>query len=216
MIGIYIPTYGRPKKLQAVADNIRENTYNPYQLYWGVETSDEATIEAAEATGHPVIFNDRDPKYADALQAIYESTTEPFMFPANDDFLFLKDWDKLPIEMLKADSDIQVLGVHDGNPSTSFSAVQFIRRRYIKDRSGVVDIPDRVFYPYNHNFIDNEMTETAQSRGVWAACSAPCIEHQHPSFTWLGDFATDDTYKKNDKGLADDSETYHSRKHLWS
>jgi len=94
--------------------------------------------------------------------------------------------------------------------------MSFIRRKYIEEQSGVVDMPKRVLYPYNHNFVDNELTETAQHRGAWDKCDAPCILHQHPSFTWLGEVPIDETYINNNKKDAEDNELYHSRKHLWS
>ena len=190
MIGIYIPTFGRPDKLQALADNIKATTRSDYELYWGVEPFDTASIEAGKKTGHPVILNTDEPNYGNALQSIYEATEEPIFFPANDDFLFLDGWDTAPLAMFEKFPDIGVLGVHDGNPKTSFTSVYMVRRSYIQEHSGVIDMPNRVLYPYGHNFSDNELAGTAQKRGMWDRCTEPCIQHQHPSFTWLGEFPT--------------------------
>ncbi len=57
-LAVMIPTYGRPFKLQAVADNLKANTYNDYQLYWGVEPDDRESIIAAKDTGYPVFVNE--------------------------------------------------------------------------------------------------------------------------------------------------------------
>ena len=214
-LGVYIPTFGRPKKLQQVADNIKGNTKSEYKLYWGVESFDKESIKAAKATGAEVIINGGKPCYSDALQTIYEKTDEPIFFWGNDDFYFLKDWDEAPLNMMAENPGIGVLGVHDGNPQTKFASMSFVRRSYIKEHSGVVDMPNRVMYPYNHNYVDDELTETAQMRGSWSSCPAPCIQHQHHSFKWLGDFPHDKTYEKNDKGFAEDTETFHGRRHLW-
>jgi hypothetical protein len=214
-LGIYIPTLGRPHKLQAVADNIKANTKGEFQLYWGVESHDRESILAAKDTGYPVIINEGEPTYSNTVQTIYEQTDEPIFFLGNDDFFFVKDWDVIPLEKFAADDDLHVLGVHDGNPKTSYTSIFFIRRKYIEEQSGVVDIPNRVLYPYNHNFVDNEMTETAKHRGVWGNSEAPCILHQHPSFTWLGEFPVDETYLNNNKKDAEDNELFHSRRHLW-
>lgn len=215
VLGIYIPSYGRPDSIAKVVKNLRETTKYKYKLYWGLEKHDTASIQAAKKLKQTVIYNTGDPKYSDALQAIYEATDEPIFLWGNDDFHFLENWDEKPLEMMQ-DENIGVLGLHDGNPKTGFTAIALVRRKYIEEESGVVDMPNRVLYPYNHNFVDNELTATAQSRGKWAACNAPCIEHQHPSFTWLGDFPTDDTYKKNDSKFIEDAETYNDRIHLWS
>jgi hypothetical protein len=215
MLGIYIPTHKRPESIKRVAKNIEEATKSEYKLYFGLEPYDTEGIKAAEATGHSVMVNKYEPSFSNTIQTIYEQTNEPIFLPANDDFLFLDGWDTAPLKMLEDFPDIMVLGVHDGNPNTSFSAIQIIRRQYIKEQSGVVDMPNRVYYPYNHNFVDTEMTETARARKVWDRCDAPCIEHQHPSFKWLGEFEPDETYQKNDASAGKDSETYHNRKHLW-
>lgn len=214
-LGIYIPTFGRPEKLKALALNIKKATHNPYKIYWGVEVFDKATVKALKNIPGKIIFNNGSPSYSDALQAIYESTKEPIFFWANDDFFFIDGWDIAPLEMLK-DEKIGVLGVSDGNPNTQFTSMALVRRKYIEEQSGVVDMPNRVLYPYHHNYVDNELTETAKKRGVWTFCDKPCILHQHHSFTWLGDFPHDATYAKNDAKINEDAQTYHSRRHLFN
>lgn len=215
MLGIYIPSFGRPDKLKVVADNIKSATRSKYKLYWGLEKFDKESVKAAEAIGGKIIFNTGKPTYSDALQCMYEATKEPIFLWGNDDFHFIDGWDEQPLRMME-DENVGVLGLHDGNPQTRFYSISLIRRKYIKEQSGVIDIPNRVLYPYNHNFVDDELTHTAESRGAWSFCPAPAILHQHPSFTWLGEFPTDETYKKNDSGFIEDFEKYNERIHLWS
>lgn len=217
-LAIYLPTYKRPRVLADVAKNIEENTYSDYVLYFGLEPDDREGILAAKDTGHKVVINEGEQGYSDTIQTIYEQSNEPFFFHANDDFVFLKDWDKAPIEMLEANPDLMVVGCHDGNPKTNFWTISMVRRSYIEDQSGVVDIPNRVFYPYGHNYIDTEFSETAIRRGVWENCAAKCIEHHHPSLVHLYNEPekTDETYQKNLATFGKDSETYNSRRHLWS
>ena len=215
MLGIYIPTFGRANKLQAVADNIKEATKSPYVLYWCIEDHDEDSKRLAPQSGK-VIINHGKPCYSDALQEIYEQTDEEIFLWGNDDFFFLKNWDEQPMKMMEENKGIGVLGIHDGNPHTRFSTISLIRRKYIEEQSGVIDMPNRVLYPYHHNYVDDELTATAKKRDVWAHCPEPAIHHQHHSFKWLGDFPHDATYAKNDKNIALDNETYYSRVHLWS
>lgn len=216
MLGIYCPTYGRAHKLQAVASNIEGATKGPFKLYWGVEPADVASIKAAEATGHNVIINKGDMGYSDTVQTMYEQTTEPIFFCANDDFFFVDGWDVAPRRFLEEYPEVMVVGVHDGNPHTRFYTVFFIRRKYIEEQSGVVDMPNRVFYPYKHNFQDTEFTETAIKRGAWDRLDGPCIEHHHPGLSHVfGERATDETYAKNDKTAGEDAQTYKNRRHLW-
>lgn len=215
-LGVYIPTYGRPNKLQQVADNLKEATQGEWNLYWCCEENDPESINSALKTGAKVIINKRKPTYSDALQEIYEQTDEEIFLWGNDDFHFLKNWNEQPLEIMKNNKGIGVLGLHDGNPYTKYWSISLVRRKYIEEQSGVIDIPNRVLYPYNHNYVDDELTATAIKREVWQKCMAPCIQHQHHSFKWLGDFPHDATYAKNDKKIAEDNETYHSRVHLWT
>lgn len=210
MIDIWLPTYGRPHKLAAVAKNIEETTKNPFTLYFGVEPNDEASLEAAKATGHEVVINKYEPGYSNTIQTLYEASSSPFWFHANDDFEFLPNWDVVPLAMFET-PHIMVVGVKE-QEHTSYSAVCMARRSYIENMSGVLDIPNRVFYPYHHNYVDTEFTETAKVRGAWAYCDAPCILHQHPGI--IGG-EKDATYQKNDATAALDEDTFLSRQHLW-
>jgi hypothetical protein len=120
------------------------------------------------------------------------------------------------IKMLKDDMDAMVIGLSDGNPGTNYWTICMIRRSYIQDRSGVVDMPNRVFFPYNHNFQDTEFTATAIARGVWRKSEGKCIEHHHPGLAqYFGPVEYDKTYHKNDDTVALDHQTYLARRHLW-
>lgn len=209
-VDIWLPTYHRPNKLAAVAKNIEKTTKGSFQLYFGVEPEDIDSLAAARATGHNVVVNYHGSGYAGTIQSLYESSSAPLWIHANDDFEFLLGWDEQPVAMFEA-PHIMVVGVREQEHS-SFSAVCMARRRYIEERSGVIGVPNTVFYPYHHNFVDTEFTETAKARGVWAKCDAPCILHQHPGIIG-GD--KDATYRKNDATAAVDEALFRSREHLW-
>ena len=206
-LGIWLPTYKRPHKVQEVATNIEQTTKTPYKLYFGCEPEDLESIEACRATGHEVIINKYSGGYSNTIQTIYEQTKEPVAFHANDDFLFLNGWDVPAMEYFKKHPEIMMLGAHDGTSHPSYSTIQFVRRKYIEEQSGVVDIPNRVFYPYNHNYQDTEFTRTAVMRGVWAKLENPCIEHRR--------FGHDETYEKNNATFSLDGDIYNGRKHLF-
>lgn len=217
MLDIFIPTYKRPHTLKKVAENIEKNTHYPFTLYFGVEKDDRESILAAKDTGHKVIINPYEPGYANTIQAMYEASDGEFFFHGNDDFVYLPEWDMRPIDLLKESEHLMVVGCHDGNPKTRYYTISMVRRKYIDEMSGVIDMPKRVFYPYNHNFIDTEFSETAIHRGVWDVCTAPCIEHHNPGLADIfGEVEIDETYEKNNKTAGKDSETYYARKHLWS
>lgn len=213
ILAILLPTYKRPHALQRVADNIAATTKNSYTLYFGVEKDDIESYDAALATGNKVVVNKygSEAGYSNTIQSMYEDSMEPILFHANDDFEFLPGWDEVPVSMFETES-VGVVGVPQNEQDHDCSAVCFFRRKYIEERSGVVDMPNRVFYPYHHNYQDTEFTRTARSRGVWAKSEAPCINHLHPGI--IGG-EKDETYKKNDATAGLDEQTFNNRKHLW-
>lgn len=210
-LAIWLPTYHRPHKLAEVAKNIEAVTKNSYTLYFGVEPEDHASYEAAKATGHQVVTNKYEPGFAGTIQSIYEVSPEPIWMHANDDFEFLLNWDENPVAMFDT-PQVQVVGVPQNDADRTYSAVCFARRSYIEEQSGVIDMPNRVFYPYHHNYVDTEFTRTAQSRAVWFSSSVPCVIHRHPGI--IGG-EKDETYKKNDATVEEDKATFDSRQHLW-
>lgn len=210
-IAVFIPTYKRPGDLQRVATNLEQNTWNKYRLYFGVELGDTPSFEAALATGAQVLYNRYEPGYSNTIQSLYEASKEPFIIHANDDFDFHKHWDKVPISMFMR-TGLMVVGLKQTEGDTHGSAISIFRRSYIEERSGVIDMPNRVFYPYNHNYIDTEFTATAQHRGVWAKCEPRVITHMHPGFTGQ---PKDETYLKNEATASLDQQTFDSRRHLW-
>lgn len=211
-IAILLPTYKRPHALAKVAKNIEEATKHSFTLYFGVEKEDKESAKAAKATGHKVIVNKYEPGYSNTIQSIYEVSKEPFMLHANDDFEFTQNWDEVPISMFER-PDLMVVGLRQHESDRHGSAICMWRREYIETQSGVIDMPNRVFYPYNHNYIDTEFTQTAQKRGVWAKCDPLVIHHHHPGFTGK---EKDETYKKNDATVEIDQATFERRRHLWA
>lgn len=211
-LAIFLPTYKRPDSLQKVASNLEKATIEPFTLYFGLEKDDKLGIEAAKATGHEVVINKYAPGYANTIQTIYEKSREPFFIHANDDFLFMPDWPKVPLAMFERE-DLMVVGLRQTEGDQHGSAISMIRRKYIEEQSGVVDMPNRVFYPYHHNYVDTEFTRTAQHRGVWAFCSELVIVHQHPGFVGT---KKDATHLKNDETAEKDKQTFERRLHLFS
>lgn len=209
-IAVFLPTYKRPHALQAVATNLEETTLNSFTLYFGLEKEDSAGIEAAKATGHKVIINKYEPGYSNTIQSMYEKSKEPYFLHANDDFVFNHHWDEVPMSMFTG--NIMVVGLKQTEGDNHGSAISLTKREYIEKQSGVIDMPNRVFYPYNHNYVDTEFTQTAQSRGVWAKCDPQVITHMHPGFTGK---PKDDTHKKNDDTVEIDRQTFERRMHLW-
>lgn len=210
-IDILVPTYKRPDSLQRLADNIHANTKSSFMLWFGVEEDDKASFDAAIKTEANVAVNRYTPGYSNTIQTLYELSQGKFIIHANDDFDFHKDWDVEPLKLFK-DPKIMVVGLKQTEGDVHGSAISIFRRKYIEEMSGVIDMPNRVFYPYHHNYVDTEFTETAQYRKVWVQCEPRVITHMHPGFTGL---PADETYNKNAETSGLDRMTYISRCHLW-
>lgn len=210
-LAIWCPTYKRPHKLPALVRNIEETTLNPFTLYFGVELEDTDSYYAARSTGHEVVVNRYEPGYSNTIQTMYEDSVEPLWIHINDDFEFVPHWDEVPVSMFDRE-DLMVVGLRQREEDQDGSAICMARRSYIKEQSGVIDIPNRVFYTYHHNYIDTEFTQTAQKRGVWAKCDPLVIRHNHPGFNGG---QKDETYLKNDRTAGSDQQTFEGRKHLW-
>ena len=211
-IDILIPTYKRPDDLALVAKSIEDNTKHSFKVWFGLEKDDPEGLQAALATGHNALVNKYDLNYSNTIQTLYEASTAPFILHANDDFEFHKNWDEIPMSMFER-KDLMVVGLRQTEGDNHGSAISLFRRKYIEKMSGCMDIPNRIFYPYNHNFVDTEFTQTAQHRGVWAKCEPLVITHLHPGFTGKN---KDATHRKNDDTVVLDQQTFESRRHLWS
>lgn len=210
MVGVYVPTLGRPHVLQRVVDNIRAATRSPHRIVFVTEPHDTDSYAAAAATGASVMTNQGSPSYSNSLQTAYERDDCPFFIAANDDFDFQPGWDLPALALMHGQT--MVVGLHDGSPQCGFSTISLVDRRYIVEMSGVIDIPNRVMFPYLHNYVDTEFYFTARKRGVFAACPDSVVLHKHPDW---GFAETDDTYRKSQQSLPTDATTFASRTHLW-
>lgn len=211
---IFIPTLGRPDKLQRVADNIHKNTIAPHKIYFIVELGDEGSIRAALALGEAIIINEHEPCYAGAINTAYEKTTEPYFFTGADDLDFHPLW--LETAILFARMGVGVVGTNDLGQipigGERDATHYLVSRQYIDEQSGRIDAPKTVLYPYQHNYTDKEFIEVAKSRGQYRYVPESVVEHLHP--VW-GKGQNDETYKKGVVTSNQDQQLYMQRQHLW-
>lgn len=212
LIGVYVPTLGRPERLQQVADNIHAATSIRHRIIFVVEDHDVASLEAGRLTGERTLVNHDEPSYSNALQTAYEDDDCPYFIGGNDDFDFSVGWDVAAMQVM-SQPGVQVVGIYDGNPSCEYSTISLVDRKYIEEQSGVIDMPGRVNYPYKHNYVDTEFFLTARKRGVFAKAPESIIIHRHPDF---GHGSLDRTYMKSRNSMGQDAETFQSRAHLWA
>lgn len=211
MLDIIIPTFKRPHSLERVSKNAHDNTQCEHTLTFVVEPDDKESIDKITELGENLLISKYPGNHTGAANTGYEETKEPFFIVANDDFNFHPNWD-VPALAKMEDKSIGVVGLNDGK-SQRFTTITLVRRDYIKEHSGVMDIPNTLYYPgYNHNYVDTEFSNTAMKRNMFAICPESIVEHMHWAF---GKAQMDETYDKSNKTASQDAHTYSQRQHLW-
>lgn len=208
-IAVIIPTFHRVKSLEAIARNVHNNTQS-HTLYFVCEPDDQASIDEVNQLNELLILNKQPGTHTGAANTAYYKTSEPFFIIANDDFNFHPGWDVAALA--KMNEGHSVIGLNDGG-SDSFTQITLVRRSYIEEQSGCIDLPNTLYFPgYNHNFVDTEFAQTAMKRGVFAICKESVVEHMHWTY---GKAVKDATYEKSFKTSPVDQRLFESRKHLW-
>ncbi len=217
MIAVYVPTLRRPSRLQPLVDNIRAASTVETNIVFVTEPGDTESHEAALATGCWALRNKfPEASYSNALQTAYESPVgrQPYFIGANDDFDFQPGWDTAALDLIdKHEGFIKVVGINDGNDGCVYTTISLVMRSYIETQSGVIDMPNRVNYPYKHNYVDTEFAATAKKRCVFAPCPESVIIHRHPDWGY-GDL--DPVYLKNKDSSSADGATFSERARLWA
>ncbi len=210
MIGIYIPTIGRPTKLAPLSSNIHEVTKLPHEIFFILEPDDEESKKAVMETKEKYLISEKAGSHTGAANTAYRKLNHPYFIVANDDFWFHSDWDTKSME--KMNDTTHVVGLSDYY-TKRYHTIFLIKRSYIKEQSGVMDKPDTLFHEgYHHNYVDTEFFKVAERRGVFTPCPGSIVEHRHYGFQKS---PFDKIYEKSNLTSALDLEIYNSRKHLW-
>ena len=218
-VAVLIPTLGRAGRVQPLLDNLNATADGDVAAYFVVEREDRATIETVRRTGAGLIFNDGPPTYASCVNTAYRETGEPYLFLGADDIVFVEGWLEEALAGM-ADPRVGVVGTVDPRaPVPDHSAHSLVRRRYILEQSGCVDLRDTVLYPYMHGFTDHELVGVAKSRRAYAYCERSRVEHHHPGWDSLGRVrggsALDATYQKGNRHHRMDTLTFIERSREW-
>lgn len=213
-LGVYIPTLNRPDVLAGVIENLAASAPRKlYALTFVVEPFDEASLEECKRLRADVIVNPYTATYSNAIQAAFEQRPTEFFLNGNDDFDFRPGWAKAVLGHF-TDPKVMAVGVDDGFPPRGIACIHVVRRTYIEEVGGVIDMPPgRVYFPYEHNYIDPEFWATAERRGVTDWAREAQIRHLHaPSLGWYQDA----TYQKGQESAMRDGALFTSRQHLWA
>lgn len=201
-IAIFVPSLNRPHKLERLVNSIRENTKVKHKIYFVISDDESANILDNLGVN---FWRDDGGTWIERNNFLYEQTDEPYIFLASDDLKFTPNWD---IEALKVMEEVDgVVPVNDLHNPNGTSAL--VSRNYIQEMSCSEDTENTLVYPgYNHNYADTELFNVAKKRKRFAYAARSCVEHLHHA---AGKAKFDDTYRKSDLALAEDTLLYKSR-----
>lgn len=214
LVGLLIPTLGRPENIQRVISNVEPSApRNEIEPIFIVERGDTATIEAIEAIQRLYIINERTASYAGAINTGIEKTTHELLFIGSDDLHFHDDW--LP-PLRKLAKQYGLVGTNDRhNPDVlaGIHATHYLITREYANKGTIDDSNVFLHEGYIHNYVDTEAVATAIYRGEYTPCLESHVEHLH----WCWNLnIMDDTYAKGANTVSQDERLFQSRAHLWT
>jgi hypothetical protein len=213
-LAVLVPVLNRPHRVQPLVEGFRRTTPMPHRVLFIADAGDEAEIRAVqECAGADLLVVRAGTPYARKINAGVQATTEPLIFTGADDLEPHPGW--LTNALGRMGGDVQVVGVNDlgtarvreGRHATSF----LVERGYVA--RGTIDEPGVLMHPgYRHNYPDDELAETATSRGAIAFAQDAIVEHLHPHF---GNAPDDATYRLGRESFKADGRLFRSRRSLW-
>ena len=219
---IIIPVLGRPQNANQVATSIDNNTTNPCRIAFVCTQSDTDQIAACRQTIEPnrdlvyVLEPNSVGDYAKKINHAYRFGDERYVFLGADDLVFHQGWDVEALRVMH-ETGAGVVGTNDlANQQTIaglHSTHSLVDRAYIDRCGGYVGGPGRVYFEgYHHQFVDNELVQTAMARDCYAHAFHSQVKHLHPLWRTAPD---DATYRLALRDSGPDRLLFESRKCLW-
>lgn len=214
---IVVPVLRRPHRVAPLVASVRDNTPEAHRLLFVASPTDRAEIEAINAAGAEVLVMSADHRrgdYAKKINAAAAASTEPYVFTGADDLRFRAGW--LTAALDKMADGAGVVGTNDlGSPRViagEHSTHSLVARWYID--LGTIDEPGKIFHEgYWHEFVDDELVETAKRRGAYAHADDSHVEHLHPAW---GKAQRDALHAQFAQRMAFGRRVYNRRRHLWT
>jgi hypothetical protein len=219
-VAVLIPVLDRPSRVGPLVDSltVSENTEAPATPYFLCSPGDDAQIAAVRASGSELFVVDWEPgrgDYAKKMNYGWRHTEEEWVFFAADDVLFRPGWLEACFRVF-GETEACVIGTNDlGNRTVMdgrHSTHTLVHRDYAV--CGSIDDPTVILHEgYWHNWVDNELVETAKWRGTFASAGDAHVEHLHPFWRKGGD---DATYERGRRHFNDDQALFNQRRRLWA
>jgi glycosyltransferase involved in cell wall biosynthesis len=215
---VIFPVLGRPHRVEPLLRSLQEATPEPHRpLFVATDGDDEEIAEVRRTRADLLVVPPRTVgDYAFKINTAYRSTDEPFLFMGADDVRFEPGWLTAALRRMD-DPKIGIVGTNDlGNArvmSGEHATHVLIRRAYV-DRWGTIDERGKVLCEkYPHEFVDDELVETAKSRDAWTPALDSIVEHLHPNW---GKAPSDDLYAGQSRRMMQGRRIYRARRRLWA
>ena len=210
---IIVPVLRRPHRVEPLIRSIKAATAAEHRIAFVASPGDEAELYALELAGQTALVIEGN--YAEKINAAIEASDEPLIFTGADDLAFHPGWLEAALERAP-ETGAEVIGTQDRcNPRViaGLHATHFLVSRSYVEEHGTIDQPGKLLHEgYPHEFVDDELLETAQARGLYAFADRSVVEHLHPL---AGKAPIDELYAAAPVRLKAGRRIYRRRRHLW-
>lgn len=236
---VVIPLWRRTKHIRRVVDSVHDATPAARVLFV-VSEQDDAVIGALASHDERVVVSGAGGGHGDYAKKInvgYRGSSEPFIFTGADDLVFhggwydaarafIADYDPDVTRRLlnpdhpeRVDIDVPVVGVVgtvdlcNARTMNGTHSTHSLVARWYADLFGTIDGPGAIYAEcYVHEYCDDEMVQTAMSRGAYAHALDAVVEHLHPNVHKSVD---DPTYARGRVGSRLSRRTFLVRRRRW-
>lgn len=215
MLVIAVPVLRRPHRVAPLIESIEAATPEDHRTLFIASPEDDeeiAALKAADADWIETPGLRKHGDYARKINLAYMATWEPLLFLAADDIRPHPGW--LPKALDCLTEGVGVVGTNDlTNKRTRkhHSTHSLVTREYA-DR-GTIDEPHKILHEgYRHQFCDDELVATAESRGAYVHADDCYVEHLHPM---RQKSPLDSTYELGLSSFERDRRVFQGRQHLW-
>lgn len=216
---VVIPVLGRPHRVGPVYESAIKASPHDATILFIPTPGDHPELAAIREVGAdhleaPAHWRLGD--FARKTNFAIRSTDHEFIFSAADDLEFEHGWFDEAVQLFDVEG-VGVVGTNDmGHERVrrgEHATHNLVSRAYV-NAYGTIDQGGRMYHEgYSHSFCDDELVQTARSRGAWVFAEKAVVRHLHPDF---GTAPKDKTYEMGRRNFYRDRMLFHSRKRFWS
>lgn len=218
-VAILIPVLRRPQNIKPLVESIEQNTKD-FEILFIASPGDDIEINELESQEQSYEIMDasfeNNGDYARKINMGFQSIEAEWYFLGADDLRFYPGWFEHAMTLYDAIGAC-VIGTNDlGNPMVVrglHSTHSLVLGEYVT-KCGTIDEPGKILHEaYPHEFVDQELVETARCRAAWGFSSKSIVEHLHPNWKKA---ETDSIYEAQPERMTAGRKIYENRRHLWN